>query len=73
MNPTPTPRIFLRPYRGGYACVTLIPRVPLRSTRGYSPQPLWGQDVYSGLFSSPSLTTGRSTGIGYTPEKQAVQ
>ncbi len=38
-SPMPESRIFLRPCRGGYACITLIQRVPLRSTRGTIPQP----------------------------------
>ncbi len=40
-------RRFLRPYRGGCVKTTHTPRVPLRSTRGNSPQPLRGQEVYS--------------------------
>ncbi len=38
---------FVRPCRGGIGWGQPEPRVPLRSTRGNSPQPLRGQDVHS--------------------------
>jgi len=60
-NPMPTPRIFLRPCRGGYAYITPIPRVPLRSTRGYIPRLLRGHRCIQSAFPSGRVAQVVST------------